>query len=95
LPGPAIWLALRRTPAGELHTYLCNVPAETAPTRLVRRSRMRWTIETCFETGKQHLGLGDYEVRSWRGWHHHMTIVILALSFLVRLQSRLKKTPQR
>jgi SRSO17 transposase len=95
LPGPESWLVLRRTPAGELKTYLCNAPADTAPTRLVRMSGMRWTIETCFETGKQHLGLGDYEVRSWRGWHHHMTLVILALSFLVRLQSRLKKTPQR
>jgi SRSO17 transposase len=91
LPGPEIWLVLRRTPAGELKAYLCNAPADTAPTRLVRMSGMRWTIETCFETGKQSLGLGDYEVRSWRGWHHHMTLVILALSFMVRLQGRLKK----
>ena len=53
---------------------------------------MRWPIETCFETGKQELGMGDYEVRSWRGWHHHMTLVILALAFLVRVQDRLKKT---
>jgi SRSO17 transposase len=91
LPGPEIWLVLRRTPAGELKAYLCNAPADTAPTRLVRTSGMRWPIETCFETGKQYLGLGDYEVRSWRGWHHHMTLVILALSFMVRLQGRLKK----
>jgi hypothetical protein len=54
-------------------------------------SGMRWPIETCFEIGKQELGMGDYEIRSWRGWHHHMTLVILALSFLVRLQCRLKK----
>jgi SRSO17 transposase len=92
LPGPEIWLVLRRTPAGELKTYLCNAPADTASSQLVRISGMRWTIETCFETGKQYLGLGDYEVRSWRGWHHHMTLVILALSFMVRLQGRLKKT---
>src|SRR5437773_2714163 len=60
---------------------------------LVRTSAMRWPIETCFETGKQELGMGDYEVRSWRGWHHHMTLVILALAFLVRVQDRLKNAP--
>lgn len=89
LPGPDVWLVLRRHPAtGELKTYLSNAPAATAPATLVRLSGMRWPIERCFEEGKQHLGLGDYEVRSWRGWHHHLTLVILAHFFLVRLQCR-------
>ncbi len=89
LPGPDAWLVLRRHPeTGELKTYLSNAPAATAPTTLVRLSGMRWPIERCFEEGKQHLGLGDYEVRSWRGWHHHLTLVILAHGFLVRLQCR-------
>jgi SRSO17 transposase len=95
LPGPQVWLVLRRTLDGELKSYLCNAPATINQARLIRTSGMRWPIETCFETGKQYLGMGDYEVRSWRGWHHHMTLVILALSFLVRLQCRLKKTLQR
>jgi len=96
LPGPEVTLVLRRSLTdGELKTYLCNAPAATAQVRLVRTSAMRWPIETCFETGKQELGMGDYELRSWRGWHHHMTLVILALSFLVRLQCRLKKTLRR
>jgi SRSO17 transposase len=95
LPGPQVWLVLRRTLDGELKTYLCNAPAATNQARLIRASGMRWPIETCFESGKQYLGMGDYEVRSWRGWHHHMTLVIVALSFLVRLQCRLKKTLQR
>jgi SRSO17 transposase len=55
---------------------------------------MRWPIETCFEDGKQLLGMGDYEVRSFCGWHHHMTLVMLAHHFLVRLQSRVKKKSQ-
>jgi SRSO17 transposase len=89
LPGPDVWLVLRRNPAtGELKTYLANAPAATPPATLVRVSGMRWPIERCFEEGKQHLGLGDYEVRSWRGWHHHLTLVILAHFFLVRLQCR-------
>jgi len=89
LPGPAVWLVLRRNPeTGELKTYLSNAPAATPPATLVRLSGMRWTIERCFEEGKQHLGLGDYEVRSWHGWHHHTTLVILAHFFLVRLQRR-------
>jgi len=61
---------------------------------LVRMSGMRWPIEICFEDGKQYLGLGDYEVRSWRGGHHHMTLCILAHFFLVRLQCRGKKKPR-
>lgn len=96
LPGPEVTLVLRRSLTdSELKTYLCNAPAATAHLRLVRTSAMRWPIETCFEVSKQELGMGDYELRSWRGWHHHMTLVILALSFLVRLQCRLKKTRRR
>jgi SRSO17 transposase len=93
LPGPEVWLVLRRNPdTGELKTYVCNAPVATTLETLVRLSGLRWPIETCFEEGKQYLGMGDYEVRSWRGWHHHMTLCILAHFFLVRQQQRLKKT---
>lgn len=95
LPGPDVWLVLRRSLSdGELKTYLSNAPPEVTPARLVRTSGMRWPIESCFEVGKQELGMGDYEVRSWRGWHHHMTLVLLALAFLVRLQGRFSQTLQ-
>ena len=53
-------------------------PTDTALATLVRMSGMRWPIETCFEDSKQLLGMGDDEVRSWPGWHHHLTLVILA-----------------
>ena len=93
LPGPEVWLVLRRNLlTGELKTYLSNAPADPPLATLVRLSGMRWPIETCFEDGKQYLGMGDYEVRSWRGWHHHMTLCILAHAFLVRTRLRLKKT---
>lgn len=90
LPGAEVWLILRRNPTtGELKTYLSNAPAETPQAALVRLSGMRWPIETAFEDGKQLIGMGDYQVRSWLGWHHHMTMCILAHFFLVRLRLRL------
>lgn len=93
-PGPEIWLILRRDPeTGEQKAFVSNAPASVTSTRLVALSGMRWPIEQIFEVAKQQLGMGDYEVRSWPGWHHHMTLVILAHFFLVRLQRRLKKKP--
>lgn len=91
LPGPEVWLILRRDLlSGELKTYLSNAPLETPLTELVRLSGMRWPIETCFEDGKQYLGMGDYQVRTWLGWHHHMTLCILGHFFLVRLRLKFK-----
>jgi SRSO17 transposase len=96
LPGPDVWLVLRRhLETGELKAYLCNAPRDTALETQVRLSGMRWPIETCFEDSKQLLGMGDYEVRSWTGWHHHMTLVILAHFFVVRMSLRLKKKRPR
>ena len=96
LPGPDVWLVLRRhMETQELKTYLSNAPIDTPLETLVRMSGMRWPIETCFEDGKQLLGMGDYEVRSWTGWHHHMTLVILAHFFVVRMSLRFKKKPRQ
>ena len=95
LPGGEVWLVLRRNIATrEVKFFLSNAPVETELTTLVRISGMRWPIETCFEDGKQFLGMGDYEVRSWIGWHHHMTLCILAHHFLVRVQQEFKKNSE-
>ena len=51
---------------------------------------MRWTIEIIFEQAKQLLGLNEYETRTWFGWHHHITHVILAFGFLARTQAIFK-----
>lgn len=92
LPGPEVWLVFRRDViTGEIKYYLSNAPAETELSTLIRVSGMRWPIEICFEDGKQLLGMGSYEVRSWVGWHHHMTLCLLAHHFLVRLQQEFKK----
>ena len=95
LPGPDVWVVLRRhLETGELKTSLCNAPVDTAVETHGRMSGLRWPIETCCEDSKQLLGMGHYEVRSWTGWHHHMTLVILAHFFIVRLRLRLKKKRQ-
>ena len=91
LPGPEVWLVLRRNVVtGELKTYLSHAPAATSLPTLVRLSGRRWPIETCFEDGQQYLGMGDYEVRSWRGWHHHRTRCLLAHVFLVQAAAQIK-----
>ena len=59
LPGPAVWLVLRRhVETGELKTYLCNAPIDTAVETRVRMSGMRWPIETCFEDWQATVGDG-------------------------------------
>src|SRR5205085_7073713 len=73
----------------DLKYYLSNAPAATPLATLVWVSGMRWPIESCFAEGKGEVGLDHYELRFWPGWHHHMTLVLLAHHFLVRLQQRL------
>ena len=82
-----------RGPRPQRTRLVPGAPPAMAPETLVRMSGMRWPIETCFEDSKQLLGMGDDEVRSWTGWHHHMTLVILAHFFVVRMRVRLKKKP--
>jgi SRSO17 transposase len=96
LPGPEVWAMFRRTIAepgaeAEVKVYLSCAPVETPLTALVRVSGMRWPIEACFAEGNGELGMDRYELRFWRGWYHHMTMVILAHHFLVRLQRRLNQ----
>ena len=80
----------RRRPATRRLDPL-SAPADCALPELVRLTACRGLIETCFQQCKQHLGMGHYEVRSWTGWHHHMTLCLLAHFFLVQQQVRLKK----
>ena len=46
----------------------------------------RWRIETEFETEQSDVGLDEYETRTWAGWHHHITMCLLAGAFLLTLQ---------
>ena len=91
LPGPRVWLVVRRNldDPSEVKFYLSNAPASCGLATLARMSGARWPVELCFAESKDELGLDHYETRSWRGWHHHMTLVMLAHHFLVRLRVQL------
>jgi SRSO17 transposase len=91
LPGPAIWVVFRRSlgQTPELKTYLSNASVVTPLTPLVRVSGMRWPVESAIEESKGEVGMDQYEVRGWVGWHHHLTMSLLAHHFLVRLRCRL------
>lgn len=96
-PGPEAWLVIRRslTPDAEgrlLHKYfLTNAPADRPCAELARLSGARWPVEVAFEEAKGELGMDHYEVRTWRGWHHHMTQTFLAHHLLLRLRVRGEK----
>jgi len=68
--------------------WLSTLPAQTRLTALVRLAKHRWIIERDYEELKQELGLGHYEDRGWRGFHHHATLCIAAYGFLVIERSR-------
>jgi len=100
LPGPEVWVLIRRavpaTPWADgqakepaLQYSRSNAPVETPLAELIRICGMRWAIECCCAEGQGARGLDDDALRSWPGWQHHMTLVILAHHFLVRLRQHL------
>lgn len=89
-PGPAAWLMVRR-PLGcrdpkKFKYFLSNAPKSVSLAALARVGCLRWTIEENFELAKGELGLDHYEVTRYRGWYHHITLVLLALAFLKSVQ---------
>ena len=92
LPGPEVWLIIRRNleDPSEVKFYFSNAPQDIPFLDLVRITGMRWPIETIFEEGKGEVGFDHYETRSWLGWHHHMLLSSLAHHFLVRLRVKLQ-----
>jgi SRSO17 transposase len=81
-------LVRRSLDDGELAYYIVFAPAGTSLQTLVTVAGQRWTIEECFEMGKDEVGLDEYEVRHWPGWYRHITLSMLALAFLTVTRSR-------
>jgi len=93
LPGDECWLVIRKDPKHQkdIKYQLSNAPVDTSRDMLGEMSGSRFWIERTFEDGKGIAGLADYQVRSWTGWHHHMTMTILAMLYLMVLSIDLGK----
>jgi SRSO17 transposase len=89
--GPEERLVVMRTVEAkpQIHYALSNAGPEVSLAELVRVRFTRHRVEEAFEAGKGEAGLDHYEVRSWVGWHHHMTLSLLALWFLILERRRL------
>jgi SRSO17 transposase len=88
-PWPEEWL-LVEWPEGEdepTKYFLSSLPADIAITDLVAAAKGRWRIERDYQELKQEIGLGHYEGRGWRGFHHHASLAIAAYGFLVAERS--------
>lgn len=80
----ARWLLFRRSLADptDVAHYLVHAPANTSLEAMVKAAGSRWPVEECFESGKDEVGLADYEVRSYTGWYRHMTLCLVAHAYL-------------
>ena len=82
VPPEPRWLLIEEQPGGELKYALSNLPARTTLVRAVRLWKQRWQVEQGHQQLKEELGLDHFEGRSWRGFHHHACVVLLAYGFL-------------
>jgi SRSO17 transposase len=82
---PEEWLLIE-WPEGEKEPtkyWLSNLPKDIAFRQLVDIAKLRWRIERDYQELKQEVGLGHFEGRGWRGFHHHATLCVAAYGFLV------------
>jgi SRSO17 transposase len=89
-PHPEEWLLIEwpRSEAEPIKYWISTLPANTALKALVKLAKHRWIIERDYQELKQELGLGHFEGRNWRGFHHHATLCIAAYGFLVAERNR-------
>jgi SRSO17 transposase len=95
--GTGRWLLIRRDvddPA-EVAFFICGGPPGTTLDTLVRVAGSRWSVEECFELAKGDCGLDQYEVRSWTGWHRHVTLCLFALAVVTVIRSRVVAGPKK
>jgi SRSO17 transposase len=91
--GPPIWLVLRRTTEHtDLKYYVSNASADTPWQNIAVAGGSRWRVEENLEDGKMHMGMADYEARSWSSWHHHMAMVGLAHLYVTLTNREAKHT---
>lgn len=79
------WHLIVRREVGSPKTVKCslsNAAADTTPLQLARMQGQRYWVERTFEDAKGQCGLADYQVQGWLAWHHHVTMVMLAMLFI-------------
>ncbi|HVT68379.1 MAG TPA: IS701 family transposase [Trebonia sp.] len=86
----ARWLLIRGSVSdpADVAYFACGGPPGTTLPELVRIAGTRWAVEECFELAKGDCGLDEYEVRSWAGWHRHVTLSLLALAVVAVIRAR-------
>lgn len=85
-------LVVRRDHDGGMKYSLTNLPAGLAWERYGYVQGQRFWVEHAFHEAKSQLGMAQYQVRVWRGWHHHMSLCCLAMLFLLKEQVRTRET---
>jgi SRSO17 transposase len=88
-----VWL-LAEWPKGEacpVKFWFSNLGEDITLKQLVRLAKIRWWVEQNYREMKKELGMDHYEGRTWRGWHHHITMIMIAFGFLVVEMLRGKK----
>ncbi len=83
------WLVVRQEQDGTFKYSLSNAAEKVTWERLGYMQTQRFWLERAFQDAKSELGLADYEVRGWVGWHHRMAMVCLALLFAVQERAAL------
>ena len=87
-PGWRRWLLARRSLTRnakgerEIAYYLCGAPIGTTDEDLIRVAGARWSVEDCFQTAKTEVGLDQYQVRRYDAWYRHITLAMLAHTYL-------------
>lgn len=92
--GP-VWLLIEEQADGQIKYALSNLPARTSRIEAVRLWKSRWPVEQGYQQMKEELGLDHHEGRSWRGFHHHACLVMLAFGFLALEREREERDPAR
>jgi SRSO17 transposase len=86
-----IWLLIEEPTDGKIKYAFSNLPERTSRIQAVRLWRSRWPVELGYQQRKEELGLDHHEGRSWRGFHHHACLVMLAYGFLTLEQRRARR----